>query len=152
MPAQKKKKSTGPDEALFDFGKTAIGGLFKGLSELVDLASKAAEKGQAISREGEIKGLGKDVKGVYGFSVRTLAGKPVVEHFGNIKETPEGPVVEEAREPLVDIFDEGDHLIVIAEVPGVEKEDIKVELKDDLLSIRADGKERKYRKDIELSP
>ena len=55
------------------------------------------EAGGEIRDEGDIKGLGKGAKGVYGFSIRTLAGGPVIERFGNIKETSEGPRVEETR-------------------------------------------------------
>ncbi len=39
------------------------------------------------------------------------------------------------RNDMVDIFDEKDHLRVITELPGVEEDDIKVEVKGDLLVI-----------------
>ena len=153
MSAEKKKaEPKKEEEGVIDFGigKISLGGVFKGLGELVDMAQKVAEKGETIRREGGIKGAGKDIRGVYGFSIRTLGGKPIVEPFGNIKESPEGPVVEEVREPMVDVFDEKDHILVIAEMPGVEKGDIHVDVNDDLLTLKADGKERKYRKNITL--
>ncbi|MBI5286542.1 MAG: Hsp20/alpha crystallin family protein, partial [Deltaproteobacteria bacterium] len=99
---------------------------------------------------GEIKGLGKEVKGVYGFTIRTLAGEPIIESFGNIKETPKGPVVDEVREPIVDIFDEKDHIMVVAELPGVNEEEIKIEVKDDILNLTAKGRVRKYSKEVLL--
>ncbi|MBI1910913.1 MAG: Hsp20/alpha crystallin family protein [Deltaproteobacteria bacterium] len=152
MPA--KKKTTNEREAHekdFDlFGKSSLGGFFKGLTDLIDIAAKAAEKGEALKGGGEIKGPGKDIKGVYGFSIKTLAGKPFLEHFGNIKETPQGPVVEEVREPIVDVFDEKKNIIVIAEAPGIEKKDIRVEVKEDALDIRAYGNQRKYHKEVKL--
>ncbi len=78
----------------------------------------------------------KDVKGVYGFKISTLSGgKSVIETFGNVKETAKGPVVEEVREPMVDVFDEKDHILVIVELPGVSKENIKVEVNGDILNI-----------------
>ncbi|MDP2683049.1 MAG: archaeal heat shock protein Hsp20 [Deltaproteobacteria bacterium] len=156
MSAEKKKaEAKKEEEGVIDFGvgKISLGGIFKGLGDLIDMAGKVAEKGEAIRKEGELKGFGKggkEVKGVYGFSIRTLGGKPIVEPFGNIKESPEGPVVEEVREPMVDVFDEKDHILVIAEMPGVEKGDIHVDVNDDLLTLKADGKERKYRKNITL--
>jgi HSP20 family protein len=130
-----------------------FGGLFKGLGNLLDLVSEIAEKGEEIqSRTGEFKveGLGKEARGVYGFSIRTgIGGVAQVEPFGNIRRTDEGPVVAEVREPLVDMFDEVDEVVVVAELPGVSAEEIQVELKDDILSLETTG-ERKYAKEILL--
>ena len=132
----------------FGVGKISFGGLFKGLGNLIDLASKLSEEG--VERSGEIRGLPNRAKGVYGFSIRTLAGKPVIESFGNIRETAKGPVVEEVREPMVDVFDEEDHILVIAELPGVLEDEIKVEVAGDILTLATSGKDRKYAKEILL--
>lgn len=132
----------------FGVGKISFGGLFKGLGNLIDLASKLSEEG--VEKKGEIRGLPKGVKGVYGVSIRTLAGKPVIETFGNIRETARGPVVEEVREPIVDIFDEKDHIIVIAELPGVSEDGIKIEVTGDILNVTAYNKDKKYAKEILL--
>ena len=37
-------------------------------------------------------------------------------------------MVEEVREPIVDVFDEEDHILVIAELPGVSEDKIKIEV------------------------
>ena len=58
--------------------------------------------GEKIEKE-EIEGPG-GVKGVYGFSVKTLGGKPFIDTFGNVKVTPKGTIVDNVREPLVDIL------------------------------------------------
>ena len=79
-----------------------------------------------------------------------LAGSPTVEQFGNIRPTAHGPEVSEVREPLVDIFDEADHVLVVAELPGVTDEDIKVEVEGDILTLEAAGRERKYSKELLL--
>jgi HSP20 family protein len=144
--AEKEKKEN--IEIDFGLGKISFGGLFKGIGSLIDLASKLSEEG--VEAKGEIHGLPKGAKGVYGFSVRTLAGKPVIETFGNIKETARGPVVEEVREPIVDVLDEEDRILVIAELPGVSKEGIKVEVAGDILNLSASGKDRKYAREILL--
>ncbi len=143
-----KKEENDKVEIDFGIGKISFGGLFKGLGNLIDLASKLSEEG--MERKGEIKGLPKGAKGVYGFSIRTLAGKPVIESFGNIKETAKGPVVEEVREPMVDVFDEEDHILVIVELPGVSEDEIKVEAVGDVLSLTASDRDRKYAKEILL--
>ncbi len=132
----------------FGVGKISFGGLFKGLGNLIDLAARMNEEG--VEKKGEIKGLPKGARGVYGFSIRTMAGKPVIESFGNVRETAKGPVVEEVREPIVDIFDEGDHILVIAELPGVSEEEIKLEIAGDILSLTASDTGRKYAREILL--
>ncbi|MCX6220879.1 MAG: Hsp20/alpha crystallin family protein [Bacteroidia bacterium] len=138
------------EEAAFDlFG---LGGLFKGIEKLVELAGKLEEKG-GIRKEGEINfdHIKKGMKGVYGFTINTAGGgSPRVETFGNIKKTPEGPKVDEEREPITDIFDETDEIMVIAEMPGIEPEEIRIDLKEDILEISAVSKNRTYRKEVLL--
>ena len=103
---EKDKEKEKKDEAGFElFG---LGGLFKGIEKLVDLAGKLEEKG-GISKEGELNfdHIKKGMKGVYGFTINTAGGgAPKVETFGNIKKTPEGPKVDEEREPITDLFNE----------------------------------------------
>ncbi len=147
MAKEKKKKEEGVD---FDFG---IGGLFSGIEKLVDLAAKLKEAGGEIKKEGEIdlSHLKEGMKGVFGFSVKTaVGGKPIVEPFGNIKKTPKGPKVDEEREPITDVFNEKDEVVVMAEMPGVSEDVISVELKGDILEIHAVAKDRKYRKEVLL--
>ncbi|MFQ5827408.1 MAG: archaeal heat shock protein Hsp20 [Dehalococcoidia bacterium] len=129
-----------------------LGGLFKGVGSLLDLVSKMAEHGtEETTGSGEVEGLGGKLRGVYGFSVRTgLGGTPVIEQFGNIQETETGPVVAETREPLVDVLDEGDHLTVIVELPGVEEGDIKMKVEGDILEVSASSGGRKYHKEVLL--
>jgi len=144
-----KKKDKNEDASFELFG---LGGLFKGIEKLVDLAGKLEEKG-GISKEGEINfdNLKKGMKGVYGFTINTAGGgSPKVETFGNIKKTPEGPKVDEEREPITDIFNEKSELVIIAEMPGIEETDIKTDLKQDILEISAIGKNRSYRKEVLL--
>lgn len=135
-------------------GGFGLGDLFRGIGDLIELLKEMEAEGKTeVTRTGELRGKGrlKDLKGVYGFSVKVgLGGEPTVETFGNIKKGEEGAVVEEMREPLVDVFDEKDTMRVIAELPGVETNDIKVELEGDILTIIADGKDRKYNKEILL--
>ncbi len=135
-----------------DFDLLGLGGLFKGIEKLVNLAGKLDEKG-GVSKEGEINldHLRKGMKGVYGFTINTMAGgSPKVETFGNIKKTPEGPKVDEEREPITDIFDEKNEVMVIAEMPGIEEDDIKIDLKEDILEISAKNKTRSYKKELLL--
>ena len=147
MTKEKKRKEEGVG---FDFG---IGGLFKGIEKLIDLAQELKEAGGEIKKEGEIDltHLKEGMKGVFGFSIKTMAGgKTTVEPFGNIKKTPKGPTVEEEREPITDVFDEEDEIHIYAEIPGVKEEDIKLDLREDILDISAQSGERKYHKEVLL--
>ncbi|WP_221289541.1 archaeal heat shock protein Hsp20 [Stygiolobus caldivivus] len=90
---------------------------------------------------------------VYGFRV-TIGpdGKPIVEEFGNVKNYKGKPLITEEREPLADVIEKGDEIRVIAEVPGVDKNSIKVKITNGgkTLIIRAEGNDRKYYKEIDL--
>lgn len=46
----------------------------------------------------------------------------------------------ESREPLIDIRDKGKELEVVAELPGIDKEDIKMNLLEDSLVLNAESK------------
>jgi HSP20 family protein len=151
MSSKEKKEEKKGVEIDFGLGKISLGGMFEGIGNLIDLASKLSEETKEIKREGEIKGLGGKAKGVYGFSVRTLVGgKPVVETFGNIKREKEGPVIEEVREPMVDVLEEKNFIRVIAELPGVSREDVKIKINEDILNLSAERGERKYAKEVLL--
>lgn len=159
MP-KKSKKEPREESAEADhlgMGNITLGGIFKGLGSLIDTVRKMEEEGKSERKwEGTLKGFspsGKDIRGVYGFRIQTgITGKGArIEPFGNIKATKKGPTVAEVREPMVDVFDEKDHVLVIAELPGAREEAIKVDIKEDLLILEAgDGQERTYRKEILL--
>ena len=131
-------------------GGLGLGGIFKGLGDFIEVLGDLAEKGEELRREGEIK-IGKETKGVYGFTIRTgIAGEPTISSFGNIRKTPKGPVVEEEREPIVDVLDEKKEIIILAEVPGVSSDSIKTEIKGDVLTLEAQDTDRKYYKEVVL--
>lgn len=149
----KNKKAAGGADLDLGIGGLSLGGLFKSMENLIDLAAELNDAGGALKKEGEIdlSQLKKGMKAVYGFSVKTMAGgKSVVEPFGNIKKTPQGPTIEEEREPIADLFDEKDEVRVCAEMPGLNEGDIQLELKDDILEIAAQTGDRKYRKEVLL--
>jgi len=91
---------------------------------------------------------------VYGWSFRVGPdGVPHFEEFGNVPRMEaigEGSNYFESREPLVDVIEGKDKISVTAEVPGVDKDDIEVEVTEDSLTIRVDKEDRKYYKQIEL--
>jgi len=56
----------------------------------------------------------------------------------------------EVREPIVDVFEEAGHMLVLAELPGIGKKDVKIEFEDDVLTISAERGAKKYRKEVLL--
>jgi len=146
MSAKKKQKIAG------DVG---LGGFLGGLGALIEKLGDLAEKGKELRESGEFHDPEGKVKGVYGFRVKFGLGEEgglAVEPFGNVKRdkrTGEA-VVSEVREPLVDVFDEKEQVLVVAEMPGVGEKDVKVELRDDVLLITAESGDKKYRKEVLL--
>jgi HSP20 family protein len=92
---------------------------------------------------------------VYGYSVTVgPEGSPQIREFGNIKPgTRMGRPrvnIREQREPLIDVFETEGEIKVIAELPGVEKNDIKLQATDENLTISVNTPKRKYHKDVKL--
>ena len=88
---------------------------------------------------------------VYGFSMSVGSdGKPVIREFGNVEPTAKGPLLKEEREPLVDVMDEGREVVVVTELPGVEKDEIKLEATERSLKISVDSAKRRYLKELDL--
>ena len=77
-------------------------------------------------------------------------GKPEIQEFGNIKKSLKGPQVKEEREPLVDVVETTSEVRVVAELPGVEKTDIKLHGTEDSLTISVDTPQNKYYKEVTL--
>lgn len=96
---------------------------------------------------------------VYGYSV-TIGqdGKPQVREFGNVRppslaanvKTPE---LTAEREPLADVVTTDKEIKVVVEMPGVRKEDVKINVFDSSVEIATTEKaQKKYHTVIELPP
>jgi len=140
-------------------GESRFGRILSGLTDIAEKLNEISEKGETVTKKGEFTFPSKEggIKGVYGFSLKTgLGGKDdaiKVEPFGNIrkdKKTGEA-VVQEIHEPLMDVFEDEDATTLIAEMPGVGPGDIKIDVRDDVLTVFAEKGEKKYRKEILLS-
>ena len=71
-------------------------------------------------------------------------GKPVVKEYGNVK--PGLLPTSEKREPLVDVIVDDKEKVVklVAEMPGVEKQDVKIIVEENTVNIDAENGEKKY--------
>jgi HSP20 family protein len=92
---------------------------------------------------------------MYGFNINIGPdGKPMIDSFGNLKAKPYSgePEVKKVREPLTELNEEGNKIIVICEMPGVTREDIELKATTRSLTIstKSNVKGRRYYKEIEL--
>jgi HSP20 family protein len=98
---------------------------------------------------------------VYGYSM-TIGrdGKPNVKEFGNVKTGKniagqylgiQKPQITAEREPLSDITATDKEVKVVLEMPGIKKDDIKINAYEQKVEIKtADTSERKYHKVLNL--
>lgn len=111
-----------------------------------ELNRKIKEKDVEIKKRLE-EGYSPEPKIQYGIRVRTLA--PERRDTGYRPHKPERPE-KKIIEPVVDLFDEGNTLRVIAEMPGIDEEKIALDLQGSTLVISASDKRRTYQKEVLL--
>ena len=88
---------------------------------------------------------------VWGFSAAIGPdGKIRMNPFGNLSTEGTPPVVREEREPLIDVMEQEDTIIIIAELPGVKQDDIQININDYSVTINVDNPDRKYAKNLDL--
>ena len=93
----------------------------------------------------EVKGNSNSGPLFYGYTMTVGPdGKPSVQEYGNVK--PDCPHISDAREAIVDtIVDEKEKVVkLIAEMPGVEKTDVKILFDKNVVDITAEHGEKKY--------
>ena len=141
-------------KAVRDSAGESGSGFVKGLSDLIEKLGELAETGREMRREGMLGSQDDKLKGVYGFRMKVgLGGDAVdIEPFGNVKldKKSRHAVVHEVREPLFDVIEEKDRILVIAEMPGITTDDISVSVDGDVMNVEASHRDRKYRKEILL--
>jgi len=115
---------------------------FRRIQEHMD---KLMDETMKAESEGEPKSF------VYGFSMKTGPdGKLVVEEFGNVPRSNKKETELDEIEPLVDVFEEEAEVKVVAEIPGVEKEDINIDASPREVTLKVDTPKKKYFKEIQL--
>jgi len=114
---------------------------------------------EMFERLGRAMGMSTDNFGqhpfVYGFSVTQRPGEePEIREFGNIPmfeqtETGEKRYLD-IRKPLIDVLESEEAVHVIAEMPGIEKENIQLNATDLILDIETLDGNPKYSERVEL--
>ena len=137
-----------------------LGGILGGLAELLNSVGELAEKGEQLKRAGDFEtSSGKRGSVQVGFNVRTAgtgssdgSAKYTVEPFGDVRrdESTGQPVVNDVREPAVDVFTEDDHVLIVAEMPGVSEQDLEIRVEGDSLHLSGEGRGKRYAKRVSL--
>ena len=133
-----------------------LGGLLGGLGGFIEKLGELAAAGEQLSQSGEFRDARGEIRGVYGINVKTALGEGgqtelKVEPFGNVRRAPvDRPMGEDVREPLVDIHQEEDHVLILVELPGVAKENIHLTVGDGRLELAAERGKTVYRKEVDL--
>ena len=100
----------------------------------------------------DFKGNGSDSGSCcYGYTMTVGPdGKPVVKEYGNVQ--PSQLQSSDTREPIVDtIVDEKEKVVkLVAEMPGVEKTDVKIVVEDKIVDLSAEHDEKKYHVKVPL--
>jgi HSP20 family protein len=91
---------------------------------------------------------------VYGYTT-TIGrdGKPLVREFGNIRpriRAGSSPNILSERQPLSQVSTTDKEVIVTVELPGVSKEQIKIDASDSQVDVKTEGTKRKYHEVIDL--
>ncbi|MEM4575829.1 MAG: archaeal heat shock protein Hsp20 [Candidatus Nezhaarchaeales archaeon] len=122
--------------------------VFEEVDEMIDRMFRTFTKMPREGREVTIEG-----PYFYGFSI-TIGpdGKPVVQEFGNVRPSRWGVERSEVRRPYVEthVDTKAGELRLIAELPGVDKESIKLNATEDSVAIRAEQGDRKYHTEVKL--
>jgi HSP20 family protein len=95
---------------------------------------------------------------VYGYSM-TIGpdGKPKVREFGNVKSSRRfgsigRPEISGEIEPLVDVTTTDKEVKVVVEMPGISKDNIRINVYDGTLEVKSEDPQRKYHRSIEIPP
>ena len=140
---------------------SGMGGIFEGVSNLLGRLSELAEKGQELKRASEQSDApGKESKAVFDYSVKFGSAAPKSDGFkvqplstsSNSRPAPskKTPPSAEDREPQVDVFEEPDHLLIVAEMPGVSSDDVHLKFEGCHLELTGKTSRLRFFKSIEL--
>ncbi len=121
-----------------------LGGLIQGLEKSSAFKERLPKIDDEIERKMREDPL-KRVSGKGGRLDRNFQVKPLApgRHPAKKRRPPQ-------KEREVDVFDETDHVKIIAEIPGVKEEDVTLGLERDKLTIFCHVPERKYKKQVLL--
>jgi len=169
-PPNDNSKDKSNDESLDMDGLLSMGGMLGGFSQLIQQLGNLAEKGEHL-KKGSQSGSSDPAKktaGSFGYSVKfggeSFGGNRSTESFSTADNaTPKATVrqagrpetarsrpVQSVREPIVDTFEESDHFLIVAEMPGVSKDNIELRFSEDAMQLVGLSTLTRYEKTISI--
>jgi HSP20 family protein len=138
------------------FGRSIFEEIDKEFAEANDMLNRMFRTVREMEPSTSTSGTaGVDYPYYYGYQLTVGPdGKPKIREFGNVRPAARGLVEQTGvRQPIVDTaFDEKENTLTItAEMPGIDKENIKVNLADQYISIHAEKGDKKYHTDIPVN-
>ncbi len=136
--------------------------MFNAFNDISSNAPKEMVREYQTSKGDKVREVGPIV---YGYSMTVGPdGRPHVREFGNVKslgnssrrfsmdidDASKPTQIITEREPLADVNSIDNEVKVILEMPGIKKEDIKINAFDGEVEVIADNPQRKYHKNIEI--
>ncbi|MFX1474045.1 MAG: Hsp20/alpha crystallin family protein [Promethearchaeota archaeon] len=155
MPEDERRRKKLPpfwEDELFQSQFEAVKRMIEELMEKLDsTSSQDLFESDAVDLEGLLRELQGNPM-IWGFSVTADPdGRIRLNPFGNLSTEGSAPSVKNEREPLIEVMDQNGVFIIVAELPGVQKEDIQLTITETQVTIRVDTPKRKYFKVIDLS-
>jgi HSP20 family protein len=122
---------------------------FKEMGGLVRFLQQAGDRGLEIDRRGKLDEMAPDLAaGMYDFHLRfgTLSGQ------GTGRQGPEfsAPIPPARVEPVYDLFDELQEVVIVIQVPGVSVSDVHLDAQGHDLILGASNGERRFARRIPL--
>jgi len=136
----------------FDF----FAGDFDPFADIDRFFAEIRRSGSGISFEEMIEEVFGDKKGkrnrvVHGFCIEIRPdGKTKVHEFGKRPSSRRSPLVTKEHKPTADIVEGKDDVAVTVELPGVERQDIDINVTGDALEITVNNPKRKYHEHLML--
>ncbi|HLW65700.1 MAG TPA: Hsp20 family protein [Gemmataceae bacterium] len=125
----------------------ALKGLLSNLHHVVNSVQQLAESGVQRVRKGVFP-EGTGLHGIYSLTVKADLERPALTiEIGNPARRPGTPTGDASG---TEIVEEAEQIRIVADMPGVASEDVKVELVGETLKISAEKGSRKYMKEVVL--
>jgi len=158
------------DKSIDMDGLLGMGGMLGGFSHLIQQLGSLAEKGEQLKRssQSDTSDPAKKIAGSFGYSVKfggeSFEGSRSPESFSTEDHaTPKATVrqagqpeaarsrpVQSVREPHVDTFEEADHFLIVAEMPGVSKDNIELRFSESSMLLIGLSTMTRYEKAIAI--
>jgi HSP20 family protein len=118
---------------------------FRRIDELIESMFHAMRAEQSSAPQSEGSSMPRALYYGYQLSIGP-DGKPHLREFGNVRPNRSGSFETGSREPFIDtLVDENENALkIVAEMPGLRKEDVKLHLTEDSLTIHGSNGGRNY--------